>query len=67
MSTADHKELNGFILDTIPAYNRLKPFHPKRAGGVGKPEDAETFRTLVDPDIQVEINMLAVLFLQQFL
>ena len=62
MSTADHKELNGFILDTIPAYNRCH-----YGSEAGKPEDTETFRTLVDPDIQVEINMLAVLFLQQFL
>ncbi|MCR5420729.1 MAG: MBL fold metallo-hydrolase, partial [Lachnospiraceae bacterium] len=30
-----HKEISGLIIDTIPAYNKLKPFHPKRAGWVG--------------------------------
>ncbi len=30
-----HKEISGLIIDTIPAYNKLKPFHSKRAGWVG--------------------------------
>lgn len=28
-------DINGFSFETIPAYNRLKPFHPKTAGWVG--------------------------------
>lgn len=28
-------EIEGLTLDTIPAYNNLKPFHPKSAGWVG--------------------------------
>lgn len=30
-----HKEFNGIYMETVPAYNRLKPFHSKRAGWVG--------------------------------
>ena len=30
-----YKEINGLELETIPAYNTLKPFHPKRAEWVG--------------------------------
>lgn len=28
-------DINGFSFETVPAYNRLKPFHPKTAGWVG--------------------------------
>ena len=28
-------DINGFAFETVPAYNRLKPFHPKTAGWVG--------------------------------
>jgi L-ascorbate metabolism protein UlaG (beta-lactamase superfamily) len=28
-------DINGFSFETVPAYNRLKPFHPKAAGWVG--------------------------------
>ena len=28
-------ETDGLLFETVPAYNRLKPFHPKRAGWVG--------------------------------
>ncbi len=28
-------EIEGLTLETVPAYNRLKPFHPKSAGWVG--------------------------------
>ena len=28
-------DINGFSVETVPAYNRLKPFHPKTAGWVG--------------------------------
>lgn len=31
----EHYSLNGLEFDTIPAYNNLKPFHPKKAGWVG--------------------------------
>lgn len=30
-----HKELYGLEFETIPAYNTLKPFHPRSAGWVG--------------------------------
>lgn len=29
------KEIGGFIVETVPAYNVLKPFHPRKAGWVG--------------------------------
>jgi L-ascorbate metabolism protein UlaG (beta-lactamase superfamily) len=28
-------DINGISFETVPAYNRLKPFHPKTAGWVG--------------------------------
>jgi L-ascorbate metabolism protein UlaG (beta-lactamase superfamily) len=31
----DSKELSGLSFETIPAYNTLKPFHPRRAEWVG--------------------------------
>ena len=31
----EHREISGLLLETIPAYNLLKPFHPKSAGWVG--------------------------------
>ncbi len=31
----DSKEISGLKLETVPAYNTLKPFHPKRAEWVG--------------------------------
>ncbi len=30
-----YKEFDGFEIETIPAYNNIKPFHPKRAEWVG--------------------------------
>lgn len=30
-----YKEISGLELETVPAYNTLKPFHPKRAEWVG--------------------------------
>ncbi len=30
-----YREINGLELETVPAYNTLKPFHPKRAEWVG--------------------------------
>ena len=30
-----YRELNGFEFETVPAYNTLKPFHPKSAEWVG--------------------------------
>jgi L-ascorbate metabolism protein UlaG (beta-lactamase superfamily) len=31
----DSKDISGLSLETVPAYNTLKPFHPKRAEWVG--------------------------------
>lgn len=30
-----HQDVDGLELETVPAYNSLKPFHPKHAGWVG--------------------------------
>ena len=30
-----YKEINGLEMETVPAYNTIKPFHPKRAEWVG--------------------------------
>ncbi len=35
VKTESPYEINGFTFETVPAYNRLKPFHPKAAGWVG--------------------------------
>ncbi len=35
VTPGDCKEINGLEIETIPAYNTLKPFHPRRAEGVG--------------------------------
>ena len=31
----EHRIVNGLEFETVPAYNNLKPFHPKKAGWVG--------------------------------
>ncbi len=31
----ESKEISGLSVEAIPAYNNIKPFHPKRAGWVG--------------------------------
>ena len=35
VSPGDRKTICGLDLETIPAYNKVKPFHPKSAGWVG--------------------------------
>ena len=35
VSTNDKREIQSLYLETLPAYNILKPFHPKHAGWVG--------------------------------
>lgn len=35
VSPGIHKDVNGLEIETIPAYNLLKPFHPKSSGWVG--------------------------------
>ena len=30
-----HKDINGLKVETVPAYNKLKPFHPKSSGWIG--------------------------------
>lgn len=124
MTPGDEKDISGISIEAVPAYNRLKPFHPKRNGWngyivtmdgvryyvagdtdalkelqsvacdvalvpiggtftmtakeaaklineihplaaipthygsiVGKPEDADVFRKLVDPGITVETRL----------
>lgn len=35
VSPGIYKEINGLEFETVPAYNTIKPFHPKRAEWVG--------------------------------
>ena len=35
VKAGDRQEVNGFEFETVPAYNIMKPFHPKSAGWVG--------------------------------
>ena len=35
MKPGDTREMNGFSVEAVPAYNNIKPFHNKKAGWVG--------------------------------
>lgn len=35
VAPGESREINGLEFETIPAYNKLKPFHPRSAGWVG--------------------------------
>ena len=35
MAPGDKKNISGISVHAVPAYNRLKPFHPKRNGWLG--------------------------------
>ncbi len=35
VNPGDKLEISGLIVETVPAYNKLKPFHPKKNGWVG--------------------------------
>lgn len=35
MAPKTHKDINGLKVETVPAYNKLKPFHPKSSGWIG--------------------------------
>ncbi len=35
VSPGESREIGGLKLETVPAYNQMKPFHPKSAGWVG--------------------------------
>ena len=35
VKAGDRQEVNGFEFEAVPAYNIMKPFHPKSAGWVG--------------------------------
>lgn len=45
-----HREVDGLEFETIPAYNILKPFHPKNAGWVGYILDIDGRRIYVAGD-----------------
>ena len=35
LASGEQMETEGLVITTVPAYNRLKPFHPKRKGWLG--------------------------------
>ena len=47
------KDIDGFVLETVPAYNTLKPFHMKSAGWVGYIFEADGKRVYVAGDTDV--------------
>ena len=53
-------ELDDFSFETVPAYNRLKPFHPRGAGWVGYVFDLGEERIYVagDTDLTVEARQV---------
>ncbi|MBP5554428.1 MAG: MBL fold metallo-hydrolase [Lachnospiraceae bacterium] len=60
IAQGETKEFNGFVLETIPAYNTLKPFHMKSAGWVGYIFEADGKRVYVAGDTDVTKEALAV-------
>lgn len=46
-------DIHGLIIETIPAYNKLKPFHPKRSGWVGYIVTVDTERIYIAGDTDV--------------
>lgn len=49
----DQKELRGISVETIPAYNPLKPFHPKGNGWVGYLIETEGMKIYVAGDTDI--------------
>lgn len=49
----DQKQLGGISVETIPAYNPLKPFHPKGSGWVGYIVETEGVKIYVAGDTDI--------------
>ena len=62
-------EVNGLAFETVPAYNLLKPFHPKNAGWVGyilhvdgkrtytmDPEKAADLVNTIRPEVAIPVH-----------
>ncbi len=60
IAQGESKDICGFVLETIPAYNTLKPFHMKSAGWVGYIFEAFGKRIYVAGDTDVTKEALAV-------
>ena len=55
---AGHRVIDGLSIDTVPAYNNLKSFHPKSAGWVGYILDIDGTRVYIAGDTdKTEDNM----------
>ena len=46
-------DVRGFGIETVPAYNKLKPFHPKRSGWVGYIVTVDSERIYIAGDTDV--------------
>lgn len=60
IAQGETKDINGFVLETIPAYNTLKPFHMKSAGWVGYIFEAFGKRIYIAGDTDVTKEALGV-------
>ena len=54
------KDIYGLVLETVPAYNTLKPFHMKSAGWVGYIFEAEGKRVYIAGDTDATKEAMAV-------
>ena len=50
MKAGEEKEINGVLAEAVPAYNKLKPFHPKANGWLGYVVTAEGEKVYVAGD-----------------
>ena len=50
VSPGESREINGLEFETVPAYNHMKPFHPRSAGWVGYILNIEGMRIYVAGD-----------------
>ena len=61
MTPGDEKDISGISIEAVPAYNRLKPFHPKRNGWNGYVVTMDGVRYYVagDTDALKELQSVA--------
>ena len=60
IAQGETKDIDGFVIETIPAYNTLKPFHMKSAGWVGYIFEAFGKRIYVAGDTDITKEALEV-------
>lgn len=53
-------EVNGVVIETVPAYNKLKPFHPKGKKWQGYVVEMDGMRCYVSGDTDVNEDIRAV-------